>query len=638
MKKLIIVISSMSFGGAEIQTLELANGLVCKDYDIDIIVLDHRDGVKNRADHRIRFHFMNKKSYLDWEVISKLKTLIHQQDPHLILSIDMYPAMYLRFALLGIKKRYKVIAVLHSTLPRNAKEQFQRSYLTRLLSYVDKIIFVSKNQQDYWLSHYPLKKIPSVYIHNGISVERFSEFRQSKAQKAKQRKDCGFETGDIILGNCSHFRVEKNHKALIEVTRNLIDKGYPVRLLLIGDGDMIEPMRKQIQDLDLNERVYITGHQEDIRPYLDLIDIFVLPSKAIETLSIAAIESMAMGKALVLSDIGGASEIVEEGVNGYLYPTEQTQLLQTCIEKMIQKKEWTSMGEHSRQRAKQRFHKEKMIREYIFQFERTMRIHSTINYIYRIDDIHAKMDWNTFNQIMQIFRDAQVVPLLGLVPDNQDEFLNYGKENREYYSIIRQMIANGEIEVSQHGYRHLYCSKQHSINQILYGRSANSEFCGLSYEEQLEMIRSGKQILMENGITEPDIWMAPSHTNDHNTLKALKDLGFRYVTDGIGLYPFYRQGLKFIPQQIFHPRKVFPFGVYTICLHLFDLDEEMMQLIREHVNNQNNIISFRDALEIKLKWYYGFGNLLYKSKRVLYFHVVRRYRNLRGKSDPHQNE
>jgi hypothetical protein len=60
--------------------------------------------------------------------------------------------------------------------------------------------------------------------------------------------------------------------------------------------------------------------------------------------------------------------------------------------------------------------------------------------------------------------------------------------------------------------------------------------------------------------------MAPAHSFDKNTCKALKELEFEYITDGIALSPFSREGLKWLPQQLRKPIKKRS-GIWTICLH-----------------------------------------------------------------------
>ena len=122
-----------------------------------------------------------------------------------------------------------------------------------------------------------------------------------------------------------------------------------------------------------------------------------------------------------------------------------------------------------------------------------------------------------------------------------------------------------------------------------------SEFAGLPYKEQYERIRRGKEIMNSKGLY-TDIWMAPGHSFDQNTLKALKDSGFRYLTDGTALYPFKRNDLVFVPQQLWQPRP-FSFGVFTICLHSNIADDTLYHKVKRHIKSGAEIISFKDAAE-----------------------------------------
>ena len=248
-----------------------------------------------------------------------------------------------------------------------------------------------------------------------------------------------------------------------------------------------------------------------------------------------------------------------------------------------------------------------------------------IKFVYRIDDIHPRMMWSRFNEIMDIFSDHGVVPLLGVIPDNKDQSLMFEKRNPRFFDIIKNMRDEGKIEISQHGYHHLYTTTQKSANQRFYGRVSPSEFVGLSYKEQYDMLKHGKEILRSHDI-ESDIWMAPSHTSDKNTFKALKALGFKYVTDGISLYPYKKSGLLFVPQQVWQPKKEFAFGVFTVCIHLDDLTDQDVEDIRRHVSSDAEIINFSEAADMGLKWYFPLANTLYKSKRIIYHNVIRRYR------------
>jgi glycosyltransferase involved in cell wall biosynthesis len=77
----------------------------------------------------------------------------------------------------------------------------------------------------------------------------------------------------------------------------------------------------------MGEHVVFAGEQSDVRPWIAALDAGVLCSTAVETFSLAALEVLASGVPMIMSDIGGASEIVEDGVNGYLFEAGNTEAL-----------------------------------------------------------------------------------------------------------------------------------------------------------------------------------------------------------------------------------------------------------------------------------------------------------------------
>ena len=77
------------------------------------------------------------------------------------------------------------------------------------------------------------------------------------------------------------------------------------------------------------------------------------------------------------------------------------------------------------------------------------------------------------------------------------------------------------------GHQHIFISQ----HKGMVNNRVGSEFAGLSYEKQLEKILAGQKILKEHGI-ETDVFFAPAHSYDLNTLRALKKAGFKYISDG----------------------------------------------------------------------------------------------------------
>jgi predicted deacetylase len=237
-------------------------------------------------------------------------------------------------------------------------------------------------------------------------------------------------------------------------------------------------------------------------------------------------------------------------------------------------------------------------------------------FIYRMDDIAPCMDWEQFWKFINLFKEYNVKPLLGIVPDNKDPELAVGMENKDFWEIIRGLKANDIVEIAQHGYMHKVSeTNAKGVLGAQYGFNSLSEFAGLSYETQYNMIKSGMEILRKAGLS-TDIWMAPCHSFDRVTLAALKDLGFKFVTDGIALYPFTEDGLIFIPQQVWKP-KHFPFGILTICLHINNADDKLFNDVKKHIMSGAEIISFSDIKEPPQGIFFGITNCVFNGIYVI---------------------
>ena len=127
-----------------------------------------------------------------------------------------------------------------------------------------------------------------------------------------------------------------------------------------------------------------------------------------------------------------------------------------------------------------------------------------------------------------------------------------------------------------------------------------SEFAGVPYEKQKEMLAFGKKKLQEEGI-DTDLFMAPAHSYDKNTLRALRELGITRVTDGFGKAPYTYKGLIFYPISFLLRRSLKQKdGVTTLVLHantLTEADKERYQRIFDEYGE--NMISYSEYLKMK---------------------------------------
>ena len=200
----------------------------------------------------------------------------------------------------------------------------------------------------------------------------------------------------------------------------------------------------------------------------------------------------------------------------------------------------------------------------------------------RLDDITPGMDSGKFLRMKELLFGAGICPLLGVVPENKDRTLIKEAPGEDFWDNIRALKEEGAV-IAMHGLSHVYDTKEPGIFPL----NPFSEFAGHSFSEQRERIRRGKAILKEHGL-ETDIFMAPGHSFDGNTLRTLKEEGFRYITDGFGREPYLREGLVFLPisfrkKDSVDPRKA---GYTTLVFHTNEMTDSDFESLERLIENR----------------------------------------------------
>lgn len=206
------------------------------------------------------------------------------------------------------------------------------------------------------------------------------------------------------------------------------------------------------------------------------------------------------------------------------------------------------------------------------------------NYILRLDDASDYMDIEKWMRMERLLDKYQIKPIFGIIPKNGDESLvSKYQQNPEFWSLMHSWIDKGWIP-AMHGYEHRYVTEDGGINPV----NKRSEFAGLSYEEQAEKIRKGYQILVEHDIS-PEIFFAPSHTFDENTLKAIKsETPIRIISDTVA-WDVYKEGeFWFIPQQSGSVRKLL-FKTVTFCYHPNTMSDKAYEELESFISKNHFI-------------------------------------------------
>jgi hypothetical protein len=232
-------------------------------------------------------------------------------------------------------------------------------------------------------------------------------------------------------------------------------------------------------------------------------------------------------------------------------------------------------------------------------------------YIIRLDDACPTMQRDKWDKFEALFRRYNVQPIVAVIPDNKDVTIMEDTNDSSFWKKVKQW-QDKSWDIALHGYEHLYVTKHSGLVPI----NDRSEFSGLPYEVQREKIKKGIHVFEKHNIN-CSLWVAPSHSFDLNTIKALKDeTNIDTISDGIAFSPFKKYGMKWVPQQLWRPRNM-PFGLWTICYHPETTTEaEFNDLSKFIEENKNNIVSLGSLKEIS------------RRKNILEFIFERLYWNL----------
>lgn len=215
-----------------------------------------------------------------------------------------------------------------------------------------------------------------------------------------------------------------------------------------------------------------------------------------------------------------------------------------------------------------------------------------LRYLVRLDDITPYMNRNRFSAVREVLDRYDIKPIIGVVPDCRDESIYADESERfssdEYNALLSDLAAAGWT-VAMHGTNHVYTTEDAG----LLGINPFSEFAGTSYETQYTKLRQGRELLKRFGI-ETSLFMAPGHSFDENTLRALRMTGFSAVTDGLYDKPYVREDILFVPCTLASYAKMK--GIDTICLHTNNMSEADIAELEKFLNkNKGGAISYDEA-------------------------------------------
>jgi sugar transferase (PEP-CTERM/EpsH1 system associated) len=365
------VIYSLEVGGLENGLINIINRTPSDSYRHAIVCLQGAGEFANRlVDPKVRIICLHAGEGHSFGLYAKIWKVLRGLSPTIVHTRNLatLEAQMPAWLLPGVK-------TVHGEHGRdgvdlegqNRKYNLLRRFIRPM---VGRYISVSKDLERWLLETIGVADNKIRQIYNGVDQDNFFPALERNLDLAP----AGFLSDDsIVIGTVGRLAAVKDQAALLAAFALLLQAASEyrdrLRLIIVGDGPLYDPLRQQLQELGIEHSVWMAGDRQDVSELLRLFDLFVLPSLG-EGISNTVLEAMATGLPIVATAVGGNPELVEEGVNGRLVPVGDHRMLAGVLEQLIeQPSRLKTMGSHSLDKVRKQFNWDNTVAEYLAVYD-----------------------------------------------------------------------------------------------------------------------------------------------------------------------------------------------------------------------------------------------------------------------------
>lgn len=270
-----------------------------------------------------------------------LKKIIDENDYDVIHCHTPMGAVVTRLASKDARKKgTKVIYTAHGFHFYNgaSKKNWLMFYPVEkyLSKYTDCLITI--NQEDYDLAKSRGFAAEKIYHVNGVGVNIDKFHCADEEEKIKLRKEYNFNPDDYLLIYPADFCQRKNQNMLFDTMKILLDKHDNFQLLLPGLDELAQPYIEYAKELGVFDHVHVLGYRRDIDKLVAMSDVSLSSSRQ-EGLPINLIEAMAIGNAIVATDVRGNNDLVKDGENGFLVKLNDSSAMAEAVLRLYESRE-----------------------------------------------------------------------------------------------------------------------------------------------------------------------------------------------------------------------------------------------------------------------------------------------------------
>ncbi|MBU2009449.1 MAG: glycosyltransferase [Chloroflexi bacterium] len=360
-----LFVNALAVGGAEQQLLELARGMDKSRFKPIIATLFPFSGGKLEEEARaagVELVSLNRQGWFDLWAFYRAFRLLRKRRVDVVQPYLTPATLYGLVPALAAGTPVKIVTERCGLRARASwRNSLYRNIEDFLSRFADGVVPNSQAGREYVLKR-GLKPERARVIYNGINLDRLVSTPDKVAQV---RAQMGVPPNGKVVGIVASLSPQKDHLTFLRAARIISHDQPQTRFALLGDGQLRPLLEAEAAELGIAPLVTFCGIQRDIGSYIGSFDVAVQCSVDKEGCSNVILESMALGKPVVATEVGGNPELVEPRVSGLLVPPGDPQALARAVTSLLEDpKRCQAMGEKGRARVLANFSKEQMVADY----------------------------------------------------------------------------------------------------------------------------------------------------------------------------------------------------------------------------------------------------------------------------------
>lgn len=327
-RKIVHIINTLERGGAEMSLLRMLP-LLNDEIESVFITLKQKGSLTGQfQNHGIRVITLAQKSAFDFYSLKKLRKILRELSPDLVITHLLYPDIVGRF-FIQFFLPCKVISSIVTTYNSS------RYFIARLFERFTHPICAGymANAHAVKQAYVEKFKVPENKI-TVIQTGMDTNFFKTLEPKDSLRQELGIKPGDTVIICVANLHPNKGHAYLLEAFEKAYKQNHPIKLLIVGDGIEKENLKRQTIDYNSKNSILFLGQRPDVPDLLALSDIFALAT-FFEGMCNAIMEAMARGIPIITTDITENRELVTNGKTGLLCPLRDSNSLAQALTRLI---------------------------------------------------------------------------------------------------------------------------------------------------------------------------------------------------------------------------------------------------------------------------------------------------------------